>query len=325
MPDPDDDQVVIKVHSTGVCGSDVHAFQYHNGFEWVALPRIMGHEYSGEITAIGGDVSQFSVGDRVVEDPTRRCGVCFQCRNGQENVCQDFSIKGMHRDGSYAEFTCAAATNLHLVPDDVPLQHAAIAEPLSVAARAVLTRSALTAGDTALVEGPGPIGLLTAAIADSMGASVLLSGLEPDADYRLPLANDLGIETIDLGRRELDSAASAFTDDIGFDVVFDATGHRSGVEIAAEQVRKGGQILIVGIPGEPSGIKMAPVVRGEIDIDTSYGSLWQNFRQALSLIEESVIEPEQIIDTSFSIDDPETAFTTFLEAQTTKPVFTFPE
>lgn len=322
-PDIADDEVLVAVHSTGVCGSDAHAYLYHDGYEWVQLPRVMGHEYAGTVESVGAGVTDLSPGDRVVEDPTRRCGRCFQCRNGQENVCRNFSVKGMHRDGSYAEFTVAEPENLHAVSDSVPLRDAAITEPLSVAARAVYTQSRLTPGDTALVEGPGPIGVLVAAVADALGASVLVSGLGRDADYRLPLVERLGIETVDLSERDLDPTVAEFTDSVGFDLVFDTTGHRSGVETAVEQVRKGGQIVVVGLPGESSNVPMADVVRSEVEIATSYGSVWRNFERALSLLESGTVDPEPVVDTSFAVDDPDAAFAAFLDSKTTKPVFTF--
>lgn len=252
----------------------------------------MGHEYAGEIVEVGPAVTEFSAGDRVVEGPTRRCGTCFQCENAQENVCQNFSVKGMHRDGSYAEFTTAQADNLHVVPENVPPRHAAVAEPLSVAARAVLSQSRLTPGDTVLVEGPGPIGMFVAAIADSMGASVVLSGLDKEGKYRLPLAERFGVHTVNLDYQDLDAKRRDLTGDVGFDVVFDTTGHHSGVETAIDQVRKGGQVVVVGLPGSSSDLEMAGAVRSEIEINTSYGSKWRNFRQALSLLDEAVIDVE---------------------------------
>lgn len=112
---------------------------------------------------------------------------------------------------------------------------------------------------------------------------------------------------------------------VSADVVFDMTGHHSGVEMAVEHVRKGGQIVVIGLPGESSNLFMTPAVRGEVDINTSYGSTWRNFEQALRLMENKSIDPEAIVNASYSIDDPQAAFDTFLNAETCKPVFTFAE
>jgi L-iditol 2-dehydrogenase len=322
-PDPGPGQALVRVHSAGLCGSDAHAYTYAKGYEWVPIPRIMGHEYAGEVVEVGADVTSLSPGDGVVERPIHSCGACFQCKNGQEHICQHFEITGMHTDGAYTEYVAVDEASLHPIPGDVPLEHAAITEPTSVATRAVLTRSRVTAGDSVLVEGPGPIGVLTAAVADSVGANVLVSGLSQDADYRLPLVADLGIETIDVEREDLAERTDGATDGVGFDVVFDTTGHHTGVEVAAEHVRKGGQIVVVGLPGAESELFVTDLVRGEVTLDTSYASKWRNFEQALRLMENGSIDPGTIVDTSFDVDAPTEAFEAFLAGETCKPVFRF--
>lgn len=323
VPTPAADEVLLRVQTAGLCGSDAHAYKYEGGFEWVPIPRIMGHEYSAIVAETGEDVDSFSEGDHVVEEPIHDCGHCFQCKNGQPNVCQNFSITGMHRDGAYTEYVTVGARHLHPVPDIVPLDHAAITEPTSIATRAVFTRSTTTPGDTVLVEGPGPIGVLTAAVADSMGANVLVSGLTPDTDYRLPLVEKLGISTVNAQEEDLEATVDSFTDGIGVDVIFDTTGHHSGVPMAADHVRKGGQIVVVGLATEESELFMTPLVRGEVDLNTSYGSSWRNFEQALRLMEGGEFAIDEIIDDSFSVDDPVAAFDAFLTSKTCKPVFRF--
>jgi len=322
-PTPAAGEVLVKVHSAGLCGSDAHAFLYEGGYEWILIPRVMGHEYAGEVVEVGDDVDQFDVGQKVIEEPIHYCGGCFQCKNDQENVCQDFHITGMHSDGAYTNYTAVDRKFLHAVPDGVPLGEAALTEPTSVAARAVLDRSDVTAGDTVLVEGPGPIGVLTALIADSVGTNVVVSGLNRDTVYRLPLLEDQGIETVNVAERDMESVVEEYTGGIGFDAVFDATGHRSGVKDGMEYVRKGGQIVVVGIPNENSDLFFAPLIRGEVDVVPSYGSKWRNFEQALRMMEGGAIDVGAIADTSFDIGEPEAAFHAFLKSETCKPVFSF--
>jgi L-iditol 2-dehydrogenase len=284
----------------------------------------MGHEYSGEIVEIGENVEGFAEGDKIIEEPIHDCGHCFQCKNGQPNTCQNFSITGMHRDGAYAEYTTISPKHLHAVPKSVPLRHAAITEPTSITTRAVLDQSVTQPGSNVLVEGPGPIGVLTAAVADSLGANVVVSGLEQDTHYRLPLVSDLGIETINVqSNNGIKKYVEAETDGVGFDVVFDATGHHTGVSTAVEHVRKGGQIIMIGIPNDESEVSLTSAVRGEVDINTSYGSTWKNFEQALRLMESGDIAVDRIIDSSYSIDDPATPFEAFLGSETCKPIFRF--
>jgi L-iditol 2-dehydrogenase len=231
----------------------------------------------------------------------------------------------MHRDGAYADYVTVDPRHLHPVPDGVPLQDAAITEPTSIATRAVLSQSDVLPGDEVLVEGPGPIGVLVAVVADSIGANVVVSGLGQDAKSRLPKVERMGIETVNIEQTDVEEYADDRTGDIGFDVVFDTTGHRSGVETGIDVVRKGGQIVVVGLPADPSEVFMTPVVRGEIDVNTSYGSKWKNFEQALRLMENGTIDAQEIIDTSFSVEDPATAFEAFLNSEVIKPVFSFTE
>ncbi|RRJ30115.1 zinc-dependent alcohol dehydrogenase [Halocatena pleomorpha] len=322
-PSPDPNEVLVRVHTAGLCGSDAHAYRYDGGYEWIPIPRIMGHEYSGEVVSVGEEVTSVSTGQRVVEEPIHHCGDCFQCDNGQENVCQNFSITGMHRDGAYAEYTVVEPHHLHSIPDDVGLGSAAITEPTSIAARAVFDQSSVTPGDTVLVEGPGPIGSLIACITDSMGANVLVSGLGQDTTARLPRLDSIGVDTIDVESESIEERVDERTDGLGFDVVFDTTGHRSGIETAVEVTRKGGQVVVVGLPGDPSSLFMTPLVRGEIEVNTSYGSTWTNFEQALRLMENGAIDPDDIVDTSFSVSEPATAFEAFLDSKTIKPLFDF--
>ena len=324
-PSIGNNELLIEVHTAGLCGSDAHAYSLESGYEWIKLPRIMGHEYSGRVVETGSQVTNFEAGDKVIEEPIHDCGVCFQCKNGQSNICQNFSITGMHRDGAYAEYVSVEEHHVHRVPDGIDLRDAAITEPTSIATRAVMDQSVVEPGSTVLVEGPGPIGVLVALIADSMGADVLVSGLAKDQLYRLPLLEDLGIETINLESDDLSERTETLTEGIGFDVVFDTTGHHSGVEESAEHVRKGGQIVVVGLPAQPSELFMTTLVRGEVELNTSYGSKWRNFEQALRLMRNGTIVPREIVDTSFDTSDPDQAFEKFLASETCKPVFSFAE
>lgn len=138
-----------------------------------------------------------------------------------------------------------------------------------------------------------------------------------------PLVERLGMDTITVSDGHSKEFVDSYTDGVGFDVVFDATGHQSGVETVTEFVRKGGEIVAVGLPDSSSDLYLAPLVRGEVDLVTSYGSTWRNFERAIDLIDNEWIDIEAIVDTSFSVDEPESAFEAFIRAETCKPVFSF--
>jgi L-iditol 2-dehydrogenase len=264
------------------------------------------------VVEVGEHVSNVAVDDTVVERPIHECGHCFQCLNGQSNVCENFEITGMHTDGAYTEYVTVDERNLVTIPEEVPLEHPAATEPTSIAARAVLDQSVVQPGDRVLVEGPGPIGMLSAVIAHSLGANVVLSGLDRDAEHRLPLGAELGLETVNAQRDDLDEVADAFTDGVGFDVVFDTTGHHPGVEMVAEQIRRGGQRAVRDAArprrGRPQHLRRLRSPQ---------------LQQALELVANDSIDPGALIDTSFSVDDPTAAFEAFLTGETLEPVFGF--
>jgi len=314
------DEALVEVDYAGLCGSDAGIYEFESAFERMNLPTVIGHEYAGRVVEVGADVTSFDVGDRVVERPIRGCGDCYQCRIGEENVCQDAVITGVDHDGAYERYVAVPERALHPIPDGVDQRNAAIAEPTSIGARAVIQNSRVTAGDRVLVEGPGPIGLLTAQIADAQGASVVVSGVAADADYRLPLAEELGFDTIDVVNDDVDAHRAERTDGIGYDIVFDTTGHPSGLPSAVDQVRKGGQIVLVGQTGETT-MEYSPLVRAEIDLQCSYASMYEDFENAFRLIEGGDVDCETFVDDRFSLLDADVAFEAFVAGETCKPVF----
>lgn len=322
-PSPAKDEVLVRVGNAGVCGSDAHAYLQKDGFNWIQIPRIMGHEYAGTVAEMGGGVSRFEVGDTVVEVPVEPCGKCHQCEIGEENVCQHTILKGMHNDGAYADYTTVHESRLISIPENIPVQHAAITEPLSIATRAVYDRSGVRPGDPVLVQGPGPIGVFTAVLLDSLGAEVVLSGVEKDSKYRLPLVRDLGIDTVNVQDHSLKNYIEEMTDGVGVDAVFDTTGHKSGVESAVDLVRKGGEIIVIGLPGEPVELFFPPIVRGELDIKASYSATKRDFKQAIRVLDSGNVDVDAIIDTGYKAETPRAAFEDFLAGKTCKPMFSF--
>jgi len=320
-PEPGPDEALVEVDHAGLCGSDAGIYEFEAAFERMSLPTVVGHEYTGRVVETGDDVTEFSVGDRVVERPIRGCGDCYQCRIGEENVCQDAVITGVDHDGAYAGYVHVPETALQAVPDGVEPRHAAVVEPTSIGARAVIHNSRVRAGDRVLVAGPGPIGLLTAQIARTQGGEVVVAGVEPDASYRLPLAEELGFETVTVDREgDLERAREEMTDGVGYDVVFDTTGHPSGLPTAVDEVRKGGQIVLVGQTGETT-MPYSPLVRAEIDLQCSYASTYDDFDRSFRLLASGDVDAATLVDDRFSLLDADEAFEAFLAGETVKPLF----
>lgn len=314
------DEALVEVDYAGLCGSDAGIFKFKPAFERMDLPTIIGHEYTGRIVEIGDSVSDFEVGERVVERPIRFCGTCYQCKIGEENLCQNAVFTGVDTDGAYTQYITVPEKSLHHIPDSMDPRHAAAVEPTSICARAIIRNSRISPGDRVLVEGPGPIGLISAQIAEAQGGEVLVSGVDRDRTYRLPLAEELGFPTLNVEADDVDEISGSFTDGIGFDVIVDATGHPSGLTTAVEQIRSGGQIVLLGQTGEMT-MAYTPLLRAEIDIQCSFTSVYEDYERAIRLIQSGDVDNETIIDDRFSLLDPDDAFEAFFAGQTCKPIF----
>jgi len=324
-PEPRAGEVLVEVAMAGLCGSDVGIYQFDEAYDSiVTLPRIVGHEYAGRVVSVGSAVEEFAPGDLVVERPIRSCGRCYQCRAGAPNVCRDASITGVHHDGAYAERIAVPADALNRVPDGISPRIAALAEPTSVAVRAVSHNADIGAGDRVLVGGPGPIGTLAAQIAAREGAEVTVSGIERDTAHRLPFVSDLGFETVNVEVTPVEAATAELTDGSGFDVVVDTTGAPAGFEAAGTAVRKGGQVVLVGQTGTAT-VDLTPFIRGEIDVQCSYASTWAEFERAFRLLAGDAIATDGFVDTGFSIRESEAAFEAFIAGRTCKPLFDLSE
>jgi len=315
-PDPGADEVLIDVAAAGVCGSDIGIYHYEDAYQFMSFPRVLGHEYAGEIVAVGDRVEDFRVGDRIVERPVRSCGTCHQCRTGDRHLCQSARYPGVHEDGAFAPLIVAPTESLVAVPEGLPLRDAAIAEPTGVATRAVTHNSEVTAGDAVLVQGPGPIGLLTALIADRQGGEVLVSGVEADADYRLPGAAAFGLETVNATRESVAERAP----DRGFDVVFDATGHPSGLATAAETTTKGGQVVVIGQTGRAE-VDVSAFVRAEVDLQCTYSASYREMSRAMDLLASGAIDPGAVIDRRATLEEGLEVFEASAAGDLRKPVF----
>lgn len=320
-PTIEDDEALVEVSHAGLCGSDVHAYR-QDGYEWVTIPRIMGHEYTGTVVRIGPAVESVTVGDRVVEKPVQTCGTCRHCRAGAENICQDNRLTGFHTDGGFAQYTAVSADALHRVPDSVPPHHAALTEPIAVAARGVYDRSSIEPTDEVVVQGPGPIGVFTAAILDDMGTDVIVTGIGQDTEFRLPLVERLGIDTIDIESTDVSTSLEEAWGRTTADAVVDTTGSHVAAESAVDYVGAGGELVELGLPAVPCELSLSPLVRNEIDLVTSYSATWPNFEQAMRLMDHGAIDLDTVID-HYSVEEARDAFDDALAGTTCKPLFSF--
>jgi L-iditol 2-dehydrogenase len=303
VPAIDEDQVLLCVGAVGVCGSDVH--QYHNSHSWkVRVPVVLGHEFCGTVTRVGARVKGFHEGDRVVSETAANiCGECVLCRSGNYNLCPSRSGFGALSDGAMANYVCVPARCLHHLPDNLSFERAALTEPCCVAYNAVAVKSPIRPGDTVVVIGPGPIGLLCAEMARIAGArNLIVAGITQDAT-RLEVARTLGAtNVIDVQHKSALEFIRGISDGLGADVVIDAAGASGALKTALEIVRPGGHITKVGWGPQPLNFSLDPLVQKAVRLQGSFSHTFENWEKVVAMLAAQQINLEPIISQVAALD-----------------------
>lgn len=259
VPECRPDDVLIRIRKTGICGTDVHIFQWDTWAERrVRPPFTVGHEFMGEVAAVGGAVGEFKVGEFVSGEGHVVCGHCYYCRTGQGHICRDVKIIGVDRDGCFAHYMTLPASNVWRVKPGVPHEVAAIYDPYGNAMHTVMSQG--VAGKTVCVVGAGAIGLMAVKIAVAAGALDVFV-VEPQVHKRV-LARECGAEHVfDPAEPRFQPAFLAATPDgVGCDVVLEMSGSPAGVRSAFELVRAGGEVALLGIPSKDVGLNLAEAI-----------------------------------------------------------------
>jgi L-iditol 2-dehydrogenase len=311
-PVPRAGEVVLDVAGASICGSDLHIAEWHPMAQWTTTPVILGHEFAGIIHEVGPGVDEYAPGEAVAVESVIWCGACPRCREGKTNVCDNRRLFGLHTPGGLAEAVAAPTRLLHRLPAGLPPEHAALTEPATVALHAVLQQPPRP-GDTVLVTGPGPIGLLAGRIARAFGAHVLISGTPADAARRLPAARELGLEALDPTRPLRESVASEV------DLVLESSGAGAAIEDALRLVKRGGTITLIGMPSRNVELDVAQALRGEIALRCSYAGTWHDFDRALALIADGTIPADQLL-APYALDGVLRAFEDAAAQRVLKPL-----
>lgn len=280
---PGPGEVQIATAYVGICGTDMHVF-HGNMDARVGTNRVIGHEMSGRVSAIGPDVTGFSIGDAVVVRPLHPCGDCPACAAGNSHICHKLKFLGLDTDGAMQGRWTVPAFTLHHVPDGVGLDLAALVEPLAVAVHDV-RRARLVAGETALVIGGGPIGMLIAMVAQKEGARVILSEINP---MRLAMAAEMGFTGINPKEADVAQAVLEQTGGAGADVVFEVSGTQPGVALMTEAVRARGRIVMVAIHARKPEVDLFRFFWREIEMLGARVYEPQDYDRALSMIAEGL-------------------------------------
>ena len=304
VPAIGEEEVLLQVGAVGVCGSDVH--QYHNSQSWpVRVPVVLGHEFCGTVAQVGARVKGFREGDRVVSETAATiCGECLLCRSGNYNLCPKRSGFGAATDGAMANYVRVPARCLHHIPDNLSFERAALTEPCCVAYNAVVVKSPMRPGDTVVVIGPGPIGLLCAEMARIAGAKdLIVAGTTQDA-ARLEVARGLGAShTVDVQTTNMKEFMEGISDGLGAEVVIDAAGASAALKSALEIVRPGGHITKVGWGPQPLNFSLDPLVQKAVTLQGSFSHTFQNWEMVVSMLDSGQINLNPIISRVAGLED----------------------
>jgi L-iditol 2-dehydrogenase len=311
LPEPEigPDEVLIEVKAVSVCGSDLHIFHDTHPY-WP--PVILGHEFSGTIAQVGEAVNGWKVGDRVVsETRTGACGVCYTCQSGFPQVCDQKRAYGIGLNGAYAKYVAGPSKLLHNLPENIPFDVAAITEPIAVCVTAIVERCALQAGESVVVTGPGPIGLISVAVAKAAGAkTILVTGRSPDEGIRFEIARELGADhTINVDKANAIQKVLDVTEGIGADMLIEASGGSTAIFQAFEMVRRLGRICAIGISGKQEvPIPYDKAIFKALRYDFCFSSSWTAWEKTLGLISKGSLPAGKLITHRLPLDQWETAF-----------------
>ena len=310
-PTPAPDEVVVQVAACGICGTDVHIYRNEYMSEF---PLIPGHEFSGNVVAVGKAVTDVKPGDRVAVDPNLYCGHCDFCRNEQANHCRNWQGIGITRAGGFAEYVAAPARACYHLPEHLTNTQAAFIEPLACVIHA-LKRIRVWPGAQVLIFGAGPMGLLLLqALRHSGAAQVVMVEKQP---ARLALVTQLGGLAVPADGQQADALHALAP--YGFDLVVDATGVPAVIEQAFTHVRPRGQYLQFGVTPMDATIHLRPydLFRNDWTVIGSF-ALCYTFLPAIAWLANGVVDVSQLVSHTVPMAEFASAFHAFAGGQTLK-------
>jgi len=307
VPAPGRTDVLIRVAAGGICGTDLHIYRWDAWAQSrIRPPRVIGHEFCGTVAAVGADVTEVAVGDRVAGECHIACGWCSRCRHGQAHICERLEVVGVDRDGAFADYVVLPATNAWRLDPVIPLEIAAIMDPLGNAVHTALATDITTR--TVAITGCGPIGLMAIPVCRMAGAAlVVASDVRPG---RIALAHRMGADvTIDARSEDAVERIRRLTDGQGADAVLEMSGHPAGIRDALRAVRSGGWVGLLGLPSAPVELDLAnEVIFKAVRIEGIFGRrLWQTWEQMTVLLKRG-LDVSPVITHRFPLERFEEAF-----------------
>jgi threonine 3-dehydrogenase len=298
--------VLIRVLRTGICGTDVHIFDWN---EWaqqtISVPLIVGHEFVGQIVVVGSNVNDFHPGELVSGEGHVVCGRCRNCMAGRRHLCAHTSGVGVNRPGCFAEFIALPMTNVWRHDPDVDRDTAAIFDPFGNAVHTALTFNVL--GEDVLITGAGPIGIMAAAVARHAGARyIVITDLN---DYRLELAGKMGVDlALNVIQSSVADAQIKLAMKEGFDVGLEMSGSAPAFRDMLHNMAHGGRIAILGIPSGEIAIDWREVIFNMLTLRGIYGRQMYETWYKMSVLLQSGLDIRPVVTHRFNYRDFEEAF-----------------
>lgn len=316
MPEPGPDEVLVKVHTVGICGTDLHIYDWD---EWAAAtipaPMTVGHEFSGHIEAVGSNVSGFVEGELVGAEGHVVCGSCRNCLAGRRHLCQQPRGLGVNIPGAFADYLVIPKTNVWRHLDDIDPEVAALFDPFGNAVHTALKFGVF--GEDVLITGAGPIGLMATAVVRHAGArNVVVTDVNT---YRLGLADRMGASrSVDVTRDDLVQVQKDLGMLEGFDVALEMSGNPAAMEDILANTVHGANIALLGLPSEPYEIDWSVVIFNMLNIKGIYGREMYDTWYKMNVLIQSGLDITPVITHRFDAADYVQAFAAIRSAESGK-------
>ncbi len=309
VPEPLEGEVLVRIKAAAICGTDLHIYGWTPWAQArIKTPMVFGHEFAGEIVKVGPGVKRFSVGQRVAGETHIGCGMCYQCRSGNMHICESMKIVGVHVPGAFAEYITIPESCAWELGPGVSYEQGAFLEPMGVAMHGIQA-SLGVGGKDVVILGCGPIGLMATGIARSQGArQVVCSDI---AEGKLDVAEVMGATTtVNSMRQDLSRVVMDATGGRGADIVIDYSGNGGAISDGLKSLKKGGRMVLVGLPDKPVSIDLTDgVIYKEATLvgvtgRTMYGT-WFECEKSLS---SGGVNLSPVVGGRFQMKDFEKAF-----------------
>ncbi len=300
--------VLVRVRAASICGTDLHIYGWDRWSQGRIKPPVtLGHEFCGVVESIGEEVKELEPGDFVSAEMHVNCGHCHQCRLGEAHICQNLRIIGIDQDGAFAEFVKIPASNIWKLDPAIPEHYGAILDPLGNAVHTVLAGP--IAGQTVLVTGCGPIGLMSIAVAKACGSSTVFA--TETNEQRRAMATKMGADLV-LNPAEIDAVAriTAETNETGVDVLLEMSGNPSAIQQGFRSLRAGGRASLLGIPTEAVPLDLVnDVIFKGATVQGIYGRrMYETWVQMTALLKAQRLNLEPLFGERSSLEKFENAF-----------------